>query len=229
MTKVRTTAAQPSSQRSLSLVNAGAFLLVAAWGTMVYFTPLKSWLSQGEWIKDQLAQLGLSAPLIFTVGTASLVAIGVPRLLLCSLGGLIFGFVWALLLTQVGTVLGAYATFLFVRWCGRDYTLQRFPRLRGLSQRLEANGFMGVMLVRQLPVNGFYNDVFLGLSPVTHRDFLLGTFLGFLPLGVTACLVGAGLIQADIIKGIQYIALALLCSTVLGFLLKRIVNATTFA
>ena len=83
---------------------------------------------------------------------------------------------------------------------------------------------MGVALIRQLPINGFYNNVLLGLTPVSHGDFLLGSVLGFLPLGVTACLLGAGLIQKDLFMGVQYIALGLACSVVLGLICNGLFN-----
>ncbi|QSA96246.1 TVP38/TMEM64 family protein [Methylococcus sp. EFPC2] len=211
----------PTTRRRIGgLVNGGVFLLVLALGMAVYFTPLKSWLEQGQAIKDELAVFGLAAPAIFVLAAASLTAIGVPRLLVCSLAGMVFGLAWGLVWSQAATVLGSYATFLFVRWRGRDYTLAHFPRLKRVSDTLEGRGVLSVLLLRQLPMNGFYNNVFLGLTPVAHRDFLLGSLLGFLPLGVTACLIGAGLIQGEVTKGVQYLSLAFVCSLVLGYGLK---------
>jgi uncharacterized membrane protein YdjX (TVP38/TMEM64 family) len=204
-----------------ALAGAGAFLLVLALGAAVYLTPLKTWLEQGQLIKAQLAAFGWAAPLAFTLGAALLAAVGFPRLLVCSLGGMIFGFAWGLAWTQLGTVLGSYLVFAFVRRRGRAYALNHFPRLRGFTQSLESRGLASVLIIRQLPMNGFYNNVFLGLTPVSHADFLLGSLLGFLPLGVTACLLGAGLIQGDRVKGVQYVALAMACSLLLGLLLKR--------
>jgi len=202
-------------------MNGSVFLLVIVLGAAVYLTPLKSWLDQGQLIKDQLGSFGSAAPLVFTIGAALLTAIGATRLLLCSLGGMTFGFVWGLLWSQIGTLTGSYAIFLFVHSRGRDYALQRFPRLRRFSDKLESQGLLSVRVLRQLPLNGFYNSVFLGLTPVRHWDFVFGSLLGFLPLGVTACLIGAGLIQADFAKGVQYVALALACSAVFGLLLNR--------
>jgi uncharacterized membrane protein YdjX (TVP38/TMEM64 family) len=213
------------SSRLAGVVNGGVFLAVIVLGAAIYLTPLKTWLAQGEIIKTQLSLFGLAAPLVFIAAAALLTAIGVPRLLLCSLGGIAFGFAWGLAWTQLGTVLGSYVTFLFVRWRGRDYVLNHFPRLRKFSQRLESRGLMAVILIRQLPLNGFYNNVFLGLTPVSHSDFLVGSFLGFLPLGVTACLLGAGLIQGDMVKGVQYIALGLACSVGLGIALNWLAQA----
>lgn len=225
MTEIELPGAEPRRGRSASLVNGGVCLMVIALGAAVYFTPIKTWLAQGQLIKDDLTLFGVAAPLVFTAGVVVLTAIGVPRLLLCSLGGMTFGFAWGLLWTQFGTLLGSYLTFLFVRWRGRDYTLQHFPRLRRFSRKLEEKGLLAVLLLRQLPMNGFYNNVFLGLTPVSHRDFLLGSLLGFLPLGVTACLIGAGMIQADFSMGVQYVALALVCSVILAYLLNRWTSA----
>ncbi len=210
--------------RIAGIVNGGVFLAVIVLGAAVYLTPLKTWLAQGQFIKEHLALFGIAAPAVFSLAAALLTAVGAPRLLLCSLGGMAFGFAWGLAWSQLGTVLGSYATFLFVRWRGRDYALSHFPRLRRFSQNMESRGLMSVVLVRQLPLNGFYNNVFLGLTPVSHGDFILGSLLGFLPLGVTACLLGAGLIQGDLVKGVQYVALALACSVILGFLLNHLVR-----
>lgn len=214
----------PSRGRSSRLVHWGVVLSVLALGAAVYFTPIKDWLAQGELIKTQLDVFGMAAPLVFVVLIAMLSAIGVPRLLLCSLGGMTYGFAWGLLWTQLGTLLGSYATFLFVRWRGRDYALSHYPRLRRFSRHMESRGVVSVILLRQLPMNGFYNNVFLGLSPVGQGDFLLGSLLGYLPLGVTACLIGAGLIQADLAKGVQYAALALSSSVILGVLLNGLLR-----
>ncbi|MDD5035061.1 MAG: VTT domain-containing protein [Methylococcaceae bacterium] len=216
---LQTEAERPKS-RIGGIVNGGFFIAIMVLGAAIYFTPLKTWLDHGQAIKDHLALFGMAAPLVFIFAAALLTAIGAPRLLLCSLGGMTFGFAWGLLWTQFGTLLGSYLTFLLVRWRGRDYVLNHFPRLRGFSQNLGSRGLLSVLLIRQLPLNGFYNNLLLGLTPVGHADFLLGSLLGFLPLGITACLLGAGLIQGDILKGVQYLALALACSAILGYGLK---------
>lgn len=221
MCKKPSLASQARARRMTGIVNGGVFLAVIALGVAVYFTPLKTWLAHGQFIKDQLDLFGIAAPAVFTAGCALLTAVGVPRLLLCSLAGMTFGFAFGLLWSQLGTVLGAYATFLCVRWLGKAYTMAHFPRLRKFAQNIESHGLMSVVLIRQLPVTGFYNTALIGLTPVNHGEFLLGSLLGFLPLGITACLLGAGLIQRDWLQGVQYIVLALLSSAMLGWLLRR--------
>ena len=102
--------------------------------------------------------------------------------------------------------------------------MRHWPHLRGFSQRMDARGVMSVVLIRQLPIHGFCNNVLLGLAPVSHGDFLFGSLVGFLPLGITASLLGAGLIQRDLLQGVRYLGLGLACSVVLGFVLKRLFN-----
>ena len=60
------------------------------------------------------------------------------------------------------------------------------------------------------------------MSSVSHCDFWIGTILGFLPLGVTATLVGAGAIQADMTHLAQYLAIAAITFFLLPLSLKWI-------
>jgi uncharacterized membrane protein YdjX (TVP38/TMEM64 family) len=81
-----------------------------------------------------------------------------------------------------------------------------------------------VLIVRQLPLAGLYNDILLAWSPVSHRDFWIGSFIGFLPLGVTASLIGAGAIQADLGQMAAYLAEATVVFLVLSVMLKWVVK-----
>lgn len=201
-------------------------LAVLVLGLAAFLLPLKTWLLQAQAIKAELDGFGLAAPLIFVLGSAALTAAGAPRLVLCSLAGMAFGISRGLVWSQLGTLLGAYGTFLMVRSCGRESILRRYPKLDRFSDRLRNRGLLAVLLIRQLPMNGFYNNLLLGLSPVSHGDFLAGSLLGYLPLGVTAVLIGAGVVQGDRTRIVQYYALGAIAAFVLlGFLLHRLVNA----
>lgn len=208
------------------IVNLGVFLGVLILGTVIYFSPLRAWLADAQAIRGYLSQFGYAAPLVFVLATGLSTALGTPRLLLCSVAGMVFGFGWGMVWSQLGTLLGSYATFLLVRRVGKDYALSHWPRLQGFSRYLASRSLMAVVLIRQLPISGFHNNLILGLAPVGHVDFLLGSLLGFLPLGLTACLLGAGLIQSNWVQGMQYLLLGLACSVVLGYGLKRWVNSS---
>ena len=199
-------------------------LLIAVVGCsfLIYSLPLKDVLNQSHQIKLWLAETGYAAPAIFTLAAALLTAIGMPRLLLCSLAGVVFGFTWGFVWSHFGTLLGAYGTFIFARWSGREFVQQKFPKIIALSQGTQARGWRSVLFMRQLPISGLYNDILLGLSTVSHGDFWIGSALGFLPLGVTATLIGAGAIQADMSHLAQYLGIAACAFFLLTLLLKWI-------
>lgn len=200
-------------------------LLILALGFLVFLLPLKSWMSQGPVIRAELNGFGFAAPVVFVAGTALLAAIGAPRLVLCSLAGMLFGFSLGLVWSQLGTLLGAYGTFLAVRALGREAIVGRYPKLNRYSERIRNRGLLAVLLIRQLPMNGFHNNLLLGLSSVRHRDFLLGSLLGYLPLGVTAVLIGAGVVQTDPTRLVQYATAAIAAFLLLGFLLKHLAGS----
>ncbi len=210
--------------RTGKLSGASAFIAALAVGLLAFFMPTKDWLPSAQTIKLQLDGFGLAAPLIFVVGTALLAAFGAPRLLLYSIAGVAFGAAWGLVWSLLGTLLGAYSTFLTVRALGRGPILRRFPALARYSGRIRKRGFLAVLLVRQLPMNGFYNNLLLGLSPVRHRDFLLGSLLGYLPMGMAAAAIGAGVVQADLAQLLQYAGMGGAAFVIVGLLLKRLVR-----
>ena len=212
--------AESTNTLSKKLAIGSLLIVVVGCSFLIYSMPLKDVLNQSQQIKSWLAETGYAAPAVFTLAAALLTAIGMPRLLLCTLAGVIFGFTWGFVWSHFGTLLGAYGTFIFARWSGREYVQQKFPKIIALSQATQARGWRSVLFMRQLPISGLYNDILLGMSTVSHCDFWIGSALGFLPLGVTATLVGAGAIQADISHLAQYLGIA----TVAFFILTLSLN-----
>jgi uncharacterized membrane protein YdjX (TVP38/TMEM64 family) len=176
-----------------SAVRVALPILLVAGSVLIFCLPaFREQFGRIHEISAYLRSLGWAAPLIFIPAVAVLVAVGVPRLLLCPIGGMAFGFWQGLLWAQLGTMLGYYATFLFVHWCGRDFIVRKWPRLSHYTRLTRKKGMISVLLVRQLPITGFYINLLLGLIPLSHADFLLGTFIGILPAAVPATLVGSG-------------------------------------
>ncbi|MEW6037109.1 MAG: VTT domain-containing protein [Pseudomonadota bacterium] len=186
--------------------------------------PFDVWFAYVREAKVWFDGIGAFAPTVFVASSAVLTAVGFPRLVFCVLGGLLFGFAWGSVWSELGTVLGAYGTFLFARWSARDFVLRRYPKVRDLAASVQGrNGWWSVILIRQIPVAGLYNDILLGISPIGHRDFWIGTGLGFLPQGVAAALLGAGLVQTDVVKLGQYFAMAAMAFLVLTLAWNRVV------
>ena len=214
--------AESTNTLSKKIAMGSLLIVVIGCSFLIYSMPLKDVLNQSQQVKSWLAETGYAAPAIFTLAAALLTAIGMPRLLLCTLAGVVFGFTWGFVWSHFGTLLGAYGTFIFARWSGREYVQQKFPKIIALSQATQARGWRSVLFMRQLPISGLYNDILLGMSTVSHCDFWIGSALGFLPLGVTATLVGAGAIQADISHLAQYLGIATIAFFILTLSLKWI-------
>ncbi len=160
---------------------------------VLHFTQMDRLLGDLQAGKSRIDEWGWAAPLVFTGMTTFLVAIGVPRLAFCFVGGLGFGFVQGLLWSQLGTLLGAYLTYLFARYLARSWVLQRLQRHPRLQKWFANPTVLSVFLVRQVPVGGVFLNLALGISTVRSGKFLMGSLLGFLPEAVLVTLVGSGL------------------------------------
>jgi uncharacterized membrane protein YdjX (TVP38/TMEM64 family) len=177
---------------------------------IVYLSPLRQYLGDIREINARLSQAGMAAPLLYTLGVFVLVMFGFPRLALCPLGGMAFGFFWGLFWSQLGTLLGAYAQFLFMRWGGRDFMLRRRPAISFLTQLFEKRGIPTVILMRQVPIANILGNLVLVLMRVRHIDFLVGTAIGIIPAAVPSTLIGTGIIQESFGKSFMYITTAII-------------------
>jgi uncharacterized membrane protein YdjX (TVP38/TMEM64 family) len=177
---------------------------------VVYFSPLRHYLRNIQAISASLQHAGIAAPLIYTLGVFLLVAFGFPRLILCTLGGMAFGFIWGLIWSQLGTLMGSYVQFLFIGWGGRDLALRKKPSLNILAQLFKRRGIPAIVLLRQLPMPGLVVNVVLVLMGVTQTDYLIGALLGFLPQAIPSTLIGTGFIQQSFGKSFAYITSAII-------------------
>ena len=153
----------------------------------------------------ELSQIvrGFGAPgvvvsiLAFTI----LVTIGCPRLPLCTVAGLTYGFLTGFIVAEVGAMAGYYAVFLFVRWGGSTWVTRRWPKLAQVSGLIRDSGTPGVILLRQIPIHGGLINIVLGLSSISHRSFLLGTAIGLMPEAAPFTLMGSGLTHSSSLWG----------------------------
>jgi uncharacterized membrane protein YdjX (TVP38/TMEM64 family) len=200
-------------------------LLVAVLLGVVYLSPLRSYLGRVRELSDAIRGLGMLAPVVLTLSVALLVALGVPRLLLCVVSGMALGFWSGLLWVQLGTLLGNYALFLVARLGGGDW-VRRYVEKRGkLAALIQREGVTGVILARQLPVPGLLVNLGFGLVSIRHRDFLLGTVIGQLPEAVPCTMIGAGVLKASFAKSAGWIGLAVILAVLAWLGLRRVLRS----
>jgi phosphatidylserine/phosphatidylglycerophosphate/cardiolipin synthase-like enzyme/uncharacterized membrane protein YdjX (TVP38/TMEM64 family) len=167
------------------LIGLGVFgILLLALALAWRFTPLREWLNLSSLIA--LAR-GLEA-LPFTplaVMAVYLVAgmLMFPVTLLIAVTGIVFGPFYGALYALAGSLLSALAGFGFGVWLGRE-TLQQLlgRRVNSLSRRFAQRGIPAMVVIRLLPVAPFtIANVVAGVSHLSLRDYLIGTFLGMAP------------------------------------------------
>ncbi|MEI6564152.1 MAG: TVP38/TMEM64 family protein [bacterium] len=204
-------------------------LVVIACITLVHFTPLKALTSDVAW-KRHIQQLGIWASSIYFLVSTALIALGIPRMLLCWLAGVLFGFKAGFIIGQFSALLGSYATFIFARWGGREWVRHRIENSKRLSGMLKKPSTFTIFMVRQLPIAGIVPNLILGLTPVKHRYFLLGSFLGYLPSSALVAVIGSsfgkGFSQETFDHSIKQIGAAMLgllaVSLVVWYLRKKL-------
>ncbi len=195
---------------------------------LIHLTPVRGWLKDIHLMGEKIKAFGVWAPAAYVVLVCALVAAGIPRLLFCTIGGMVFGFFWGLVWSQAGTVVGYYATFLFVRWSGREFILNKLPGLNKYSDFFTAGGIPYVLLIRQLPIAGFYINIVLGLTHIRNSKFLLGTVVGILPEAIPATLIGAGLINLSPGKSVVAISAAVIFLIIVWSLVGRYLGSSRF-
>lgn len=201
-----------------------AVLIVAAFMALAHFTPMKAWITNVQTWKGFVREFGWMAHAVFMLVTAGAVMMGVPRLAFCSAAGLIFGFGEGLLLSLVGSTLGSYGAFILSRHGFRRAAESRAEKWPWLKKMLKKPSVMRVFWARQLMVPGIVLNVLIGMTPVRHSRFLLGTALGYLPLNIAFSLVGSGLGKESITTTMTQLLAAMAVINVAAWLVFRFIK-----
>jgi uncharacterized membrane protein YdjX (TVP38/TMEM64 family) len=172
--------------------NAARLILLALLGIGI----LAAWHWRGMFNPAGLTALidnGPAAPLVF-IGlhiVASLVF--VPRTLLALGAGFVFGMWWGALWAALGSLLGAVAGFLLARYLAGDLAQRAaWSRSAALLSRAGDGGWRMVAVLRLVPVIPHSLTNFaLGLTGVRLGAYVVGSFLGQLPLTIAYADLGA--------------------------------------
>ncbi len=125
-------------------------------------------------------------PLLVLAGYVVLVMLGMPVLVLITVGTLIFSPWPGMAYAMAGMLCGAMVTYGVGRFAGGEamdrWTSSSVSRLARLTGHLRERGLMAVVVVRVLPVAPFIMvNLLAGALKVRWRHYVLGTFLGLLP------------------------------------------------
>jgi uncharacterized membrane protein YdjX (TVP38/TMEM64 family) len=168
--------------RGLRLVLLVLVVAAIAWASRV--VDLGSYLSVDA-LRALVAAHAPYGPLVFIGVCIAGVFLHLPEIVFIALGGLVFETHLAFAYGWIASVAGATATFLTVRYLGRDYVragfVRRFARLRALDDRLARHGFATVLGLRVLLFMAPPLNWALGASSVRLPHYVAGTALGVVP------------------------------------------------
>ena len=144
-------------------------------------------------LRRVVSEAGPWAPVVF-VGLQVLLNVPpFPRTVFTVAAGVLFGSVWGLLLTLLGTSIAAALAFLLVRYTGARLVqrLARHPKAVWVRRRLDHHGTLAVTSLRLIPMVPFAALNYLsGLSAVRFTPYLLGTVVGSIPGTAAVVILG---------------------------------------
>ncbi|MDE2223454.1 MAG: TVP38/TMEM64 family protein [Candidatus Omnitrophica bacterium] len=162
------------------------------WVSLKFLTPSfirEKVLSYGQWsVLAYLAIYLINTLLIFP-----------PNAPISLSAGLIFGHLWGGVIILVSAGISTSAAFFIARCVERKY-LDRLlqGKWRDFSDKLAKKGFLTILLLRLVPIVPFeILNYASGLSRISYKDFLLGTFLGMIPGAFVTAYFGGTLGDLD--------------------------------
>lgn len=138
--------------------------------------------------------LGPRGPLLLAVVYIPACLFFVPGMILALTAGYLFGVTIGTVAVSVGSTLGATAAFIAGRTLGRDLVeagISQNPERMKIDRALTEHGFKVVLMIRLSPLVPFnvFNYLF-GLSGISLRDYVIGSWLGMIPATVMYVYLG---------------------------------------
>ena len=176
----------------------GVFIGAIVLATILYFLDADKF-SLGKLILF-IDSFGIWAPISFII-LYVVVSIFLPTTPLMALAGAVFGFKYGILYTTTGGLISSIITFQIARILGRPEVEELLTSNRLLSSlnkydnKLESHGILTTIILRLLPVMPFNMlNIFMGISSVKRKDYMLGTLLGLLPSNLISVYFGSSII-----------------------------------
>ncbi len=144
-------------------------------------------------VQRAVAASGAWGPVVYLVLHVVVTLVPVPKNLLAGIAGALFGLPTGIALSWTGAMVSSLVTFHLARHLGREPVEQiTGPRADVARRVLRDHGALAVVAARLTPVVPFtVINYGAGVSPLSRRDFVLGTAVGIVPGTVAYVAVGA--------------------------------------
>ena len=109
-----------------------------------------------------------------------------PGTPLTLLSGATLGTFWGSVVSIIGNTLGATAAFLIARFFLKDHVqnkiLVKYKSIEKYESRFLKRGLVTVIILRLIPLFPFNAlNYILGVTKVSTKDYIIGTFVGIIP------------------------------------------------
>ncbi|NUN64562.1 TVP38/TMEM64 family protein [Pseudanabaena biceps] len=163
-------------KKKILVVVAIILTIITGWITFIHI----DWFSQ---IQQIVKTSGIWGSVIFVIAYAIATLLILPVTALNIAGGALYGGFEGLLLTSAGALTSAFMGFVLARWLGNKW-IPSDKSESNISKNLVSGGIGYAFAARLFPLIPYGLVSFAaGLSPIKHRDYLIGTLLGT-PLGI---------------------------------------------
>lgn len=169
--------------KSSTWIKLGAFLLlVIGLGWVLKALGVDLTQVTPERIRGFVLSFGVWAPAIYLLAYGQPI-VPLPASVMTITGGLAFGPLWGALAALGGATVRATSEFLVARLLGREAVAKLLKgKVAQLDQKIGANGFKTVLLIRLIPNLPFdVQNYGLGFSQVLFGPYVLASFLGMIP------------------------------------------------
>lgn len=146
-----------------------------------------------ERLRADIAAAGPVAPALFVLLFGAMTLAPLPKNVLATVAGLLFGLWLGVVIVLLGALIGAMTAFMLGRLLGRD-AVERVAavRMARVDALLRRNGLIAVIGARLAPVVPFTAVSYgAGLTAIRTRDYAVGTAIGIIPGTVAYVALGS--------------------------------------
>jgi uncharacterized membrane protein YdjX (TVP38/TMEM64 family) len=190
----------PATGKKISTIRPLLFLLLIVAVVAVQQFHLEQYLDHGRLVRfgaDHRLMLPLIYLAVWAVGPLFM-----PGLPITLAGGVLFGPIWGVVYTSLGSTIGAGLVFLVARYLARDWVAGKLAgtRLMSLDDKVARHGWKIVALTRLVPVFSFslLNYAF-GLTRISFWPYLGATFVCMLPSTIAFVYFSSNIV--DLLRG----------------------------
>ena len=145
-----------------------------------------------ERLQDWLDDYGSFMPVAFVVAHVAASLFFVPRTAMAVLAGIMFGSWGGPFWSLVGSMAGAFVGFAAARYVNAGKIRpEEMQRIGPYLKRAEESGWRMIAVIRAIPLPHTPLNFAFGLTRVKVRDYLIGSFLGFVPASILCAELGA--------------------------------------